>query len=160
VQSELAVAAGIKVTARAVVRDILFKEMYLVAQAVQRADDCAIRRGVPVAPRGGKRQAKYDNFHSSKVLRVPGEKARVMVRCPSGQSCCKVVSGCTLGELALHCGRNFDGREKPARATRRDSAGGPGHAEDRPVQLLPQLRDADARLTLQNGVHDLRLLPD
>ena len=37
---------------------------------------------------------------------------------------------------------------------------GPAHTEARPFQLLPQLRHTDARLTLQNGMQDLRLLPE
>ncbi len=37
---------------------------------------------------------------------------------------------------------------------------GPAHTEARSFQLLPQLRHANARLTLQNGVQDLWFLSE
>src|SRR5579871_603644 len=49
--------------------------MNAMPQAVQRPDECAIRRGMAVAPGRGDRQAKNGNFHASTVL-----KARDKVR--------------------------------------------------------------------------------
>src|ERR1044071_2552354 len=62
----------------------------------------------------------------------------------------------SLRAMGLHCKRRHGRRENTGSCKLRPA--GPACAEARPFQLLPQLRQPDARFTLQNGLQDLRLL--
>jgi enoyl-CoA hydratase len=66
--------------------------------------------------------------------------------------------GASQPTMGLHCKRRHGQRENPGNC--KPPPAGPACAEARPFQLLPQLRRADARFTLQNGLQDLRLLSE
>src|SRR4029077_92190 len=66
--------------------------------------------------------------------------------------------GASQPAMGLHCKRRHGRRENTRSCKLRPA--GPACAEARPFQLLPQLRQPDARFTLQNGVQDLRLLSE